>query len=431
MSFSKGTGKPRVLAITFNRTATQQLRLEMPLFNLKRHGLIEDYLITDYCFQDLPDNYLFDTVWLQRRIDSEAFTLFQDLFENKYLYDIDDLLIRLPTYSMCRHDENGEDRCAVTKVLNECNVLTCSDKRLVAMLERYTGAALSQKAVICPNGFEFSRAIRKPEQPAGLVWTSSDFPALMQSREAVVNAIRKFSRKYDLPVYCFGHFKDPISMEIQNLIELGPVPFFHHKTLLGALPPLIGVAPLETKADQSDLDFINSKSDLKMVEFGGFGHPSVYSNAEPYFDTDLQCGVITPNDESSWFDAMEFIYREKWKDLDKEQAGVVEARNMDRIASKCWYEAIKKVQMDRPLKGSDVMNNVNRRKRSRPKVRAITWKEYDDAYYAWKDYKKNRIRRDQALMIIDNRCGLGLFFLFYPLYKLLKPFKKVKRFFKK
>lgn len=239
------------------------------------------------------------------------------------------------------------------------------------------------------------------------------------------------SRKYDLPVYCFGHFKDPISMEIQNLIELGPVPFFHHKTLLGALPPLIGVAPLETKADQSDLDFINSKSDLKMVEFGGFGHPSVYSNAEPYFDTDLQCGVITPNDESSWFDAMEFIYREKWKDLDKEQAGVVEARNMDRIASKCWYEAIKKVQMDRPLKGSDVMNNVNRRKRSRPKVRAITWKEYDDAYYAWKDYKKNRIRRDQALMIIDNRCGLGLFFLFYPLYKLLKPFKKVKRFFKK
>jgi hypothetical protein len=403
----------------------------MPLFNLKRHGLIEDYLITDYSFQDLPDDYLFDTVWVQREIDQKAFTLLEDLFENSYVYDIDDLLIRLPTYSMCRHDHKGEDQCAITKVLDECKVLTCSDKRLVAMLERYTSSSLSQKAIICPNGFEFSRALRKPEQPAGLVWTSSDFPALVQSREAILKAIRKFSEKYDLPVYCFGHFKDPMAMQIRNLVELGPVQYFHHKTLLGAFPPLIGVAPLETQADQSDLDFINSKSDLKMVEFGGFGHPSVYSNAEPYVDTDLRCGVITPNDESSWFDAMESIYREKWKDLDKEQAGVVEARNMDMLAGKCWYKAIQKAQMDRLFMGSDVKDKVNGPKRPRPKGPAISWNEYDTAYYVWKEYKKERIRRDQALMIIGNRCGVGLFFLLYPLYKLVKPFRKLKRFFEK
>lgn len=91
------------------------------------------------------------------------------------------------------------------KALQKCKVLTCPTKRLVAILERHTGAALSQKTIICPNGFEFPRALRKPERPAGLVWTSSDYLALMQSRNIVVNAIRKFSEKYDLPVYCFGY----------------------------------------------------------------------------------------------------------------------------------------------------------------------------------------------------------------------------------
>ncbi len=50
-------------------------------------------------------------------------------------------------------------------------------------------------------------------------------------------------------------------------------------------------------ADQADLDFINAKSDVKMVEFGGFGHPSIYSDAQPYAGSDLQCGTIVPNDE--------------------------------------------------------------------------------------------------------------------------------------
>jgi len=348
------------MAITFEESALRQMRLEMPLFNLKRHGLIEDYLITNHRFQNVPDNYLFDTVWLQREIHPKVFSLLEDLVENNYVYDMDDLLIGRPTYTRGRWDESGERRAVIREALHKCKVLTCSTERLVGILERYAGAALCQKTIICPNGFEFPRALRKPERPAGLVWTSGDYPALMQSRNVIVNAIRKFSEKYDLPVYCFGYLTGPITNNIRNLVELGVVPFFHHKTLLGSFPPLIGIAPLETMADQTDLDFINAKSDVKMVEFGGFGHPSVYSNAQPYVDSDLRCGVIAPNDESSWFDAMEITYREKWKDLDKEQARVVEARNMDRIAGKFWYAAIRKAQLDYFLTGSNIKNKVNR-----------------------------------------------------------------------
>lgn len=360
MDSGGGKGKPRVLAITLEKTAIRQIRLDMPFFNLKKHGLIDDYLVTGRRFENLPDDFLFDTVWLQREIHPKVAGLVEELFGDNYVYDIDDLLIGQPSYTMSRWDESGRRRALIIKALRRCRVLSCSTGRLVGILERCTGTVLSHKAVVCPNGFEFSKALRKPEPPQGLIWTSSDFPALMHSRDAIVNAIRRFSEKYGLPVYCFGHLTDPITKNIPNLVELGVVPFFHHKALLGSFPPLIGVVPLETVADEADLDFINAKSDVKMVELGGFGHPSVYSNALPYADSELRCGAIVPNDESAWFDAMENIYREKWKELDADQARVIEARNMDRLAVECWYPAIRKARLDKPLSGSDVKNKLSR-----------------------------------------------------------------------
>lgn len=438
MKCGNNTAKPRVLAITADTFAVRQLRLEMPLCNLKRHGLIDEYLITDHFFENLPDDYQFDTVWVQRMVNEKICRILADRVNNNYLYDLDDFLIGRPTYTMTCFDNNGEWKQAIIEALRNCKALTCTTKRLVEMLEASSGVSLSPKALICPNGFEFSKTTRKPEQPAGLVWTSSDVPSLIRSKEPLISAISKFSEKYDLPVYSFGYFKSSITGRIRNLVQLGPVPFFHHKMLLWSFPPLIGVAPLETSAGQADLDFINSKSDLKMVEFGGFGHPSVYSDAPPYTDTDLRCGVVAPNDESSWFDAMEMIFREKWNGLDTEQARVVEARNMDRIASELWYEAIRRVRMDRQLTGADVKNGLKRSRRTRvagldasgPIISAklvLDWNAYDNAYHFWKEYKKKRIARHEALKIIDELYGLPLFIALYPLYKIVKPFRKLMK----
>jgi hypothetical protein len=81
--------------------------------------------------------------------------------------------------------------------------------------------------------------------------------------------------------------------------------------------------------------------------------------------------MVVPNDESSWYDAMEFIYREKWKHLDEEQAGVVEARNMDRIASNFWYEAVRKVRLDRPMISSDIKKKISRWKMVRTFIMGV------------------------------------------------------------
>ncbi len=35
------------------------------------------------------------------------------------------------------------------------------------------------------------------------------------------------------------------------------------------------------------MDFVNAKSDIKLVDYVGYGHCCVCSNAAPYADTDL------------------------------------------------------------------------------------------------------------------------------------------------
>lgn len=61
----------------------------------------------------------------------------------------------------------------------------------------------------------------------------------------------------------------------------------------------------------------------------------------------------------------------------------------------------------------------------------IDWNAYDNAYHFWREYKKGRIVKHKAFKIIDEMYGLTRFLTLYPLYKVLKPFRKLIRFLKK
>ncbi len=58
-------------------------------------------------------------------------------------------------------------------------------------------------------------------------------------------------------------------------------------------------------------------------------------------------------------------------------------------------------------------------------MRISSWKKYDDAYEIWKEYKRKDISRNAALHAIEGNCGVRSFFIFYPLYKIIKPFVKI------
>jgi hypothetical protein len=323
----------------------------MPLLNLKKNGLIDNFFITDSYLTDIPEDASFNVLWLLRVANKSLIRQLAEKVNNKYLYDLDDLLIAKKVYG---DDGYYDKRAGVIQALNNCEVLTVTSQRLCSLLERYAQLPLAAKARVCPNGFEFSRSLRVPQVPAGILWASSDAAALTSSQEPVVKAIARFAQTHDLTIYSSGLLNDEIKGAFRKVIDLGQVAYWHHKAVLASLPAMIGVAPLETQADGETLDFINGKSDVKMVEFGGLGHPGVYSQAPPYEDTDLQAGVLAANTEAAWLDGLEAIFRQGWRQTAQEQRDIIELRQMDRLTRECWSRALEPVILERPLSGKEL-----------------------------------------------------------------------------
>ena len=346
---------PRILAITPDNFVLKEIRLRMPLLNLQKQGLIRGFFIADEFLSEVPDDALFDAVWLQRVENRELTGLLKDRLGGCFLYDIDDLLIGNASYLRV---PPSRDPQGVILALEACKAVSVTSHRLTALLERYSGLSLSSKAVVCPNGFEFPRMARHPERPAALLWTSQDHAALVHSRDGIFDALVKFSGKHKLPVFHFGYIDEKLLARLARPVNLGTTPYWHHKALLASLPCSIGVAPLETSASPADLDFINSKSDIKMVEYGGLGHPAVYSNAPPYADTGLKTGLLADNDTVSWLATLEHLYGEGWKRSAEEQEQVMALRNMDRLAAENWMEAINRVRLEQPVKAGELKTSL-------------------------------------------------------------------------
>lgn len=342
--------KPSILAVTRHSAFLRALRLEMPLLNLKKQGLIRDYFITNPSLFDVPDDFLFDVVWLQRVNDPRLMEHVERKAGGCFLYDLDDLLIGRAAYLA----QEVPNRDTVIEAIRKCRVLTVTSLRLARLAEKYAGCSTLDRAAVCPNAFEFHDWVRVPQVPSGIIVTSSEELPVAGSSEAVISAIVDFSARRGLPIALFGRFDDRLRARVADRVritEYGSVSYWHYHGLLAALPPMIGIAALETDADLETLDFVNGKSDVKMVDFGGFGHPSVYSAALPYVDTDLKAGVLAENTYDAWTQGLESVYRDMWRRLDAEQREIISQRSMDRVAAECWLPAVERARLPEPMTG--------------------------------------------------------------------------------
>lgn len=343
--------QPRVLVITEDSGFLRGLRVDMPLVNLRKRGLIDSYYVTDPTLFDVPDEYVFDVVWLQRIRNSKLIAHMGQVIDNNYLYDLDDFLIGAPSYIS---EQELRNKDIIVEAIRNCRVLTVTSARLARLLESAAEPGLFEKTVVCPNGFEFPKATRTPSKPQGIVLTQSDGLALTTSLSSVRTAVVNFSETHDLPIYFFGSLEKEITSWSARIIHMGRLPFWHYHAVLAALPTMVGIAPLETAADKDTLNFINGKSDVKMVGYGGMGHPSVYSDAPPYSDTDMKVGILVENTSDAWTQGLETVFHDMWGKLDLDQEQVVDLRNMDRVASEFWYDAISKARLNFRMTGRDI-----------------------------------------------------------------------------
>jgi hypothetical protein len=224
------------------------------------------------------------------------------------------------------------------------------------MLEKYSGISLTRRAFITPNALPFpvNGSCREPLQPSQIIWIQSDIAALTTSRETIVSALEEFSRKYQLPIVLIGNnVLERPAFTHQKL--MGSMDFTSHLQFLQFASTSIGVAPLETVADEETLDFVSGKSDIKILLFTGHGHPGVYSNSPPYSESPLrECGQIIANSQIEWTEALEFQYREGWRNILQHQKRVRDERHIDRVARESWAPALQACALPTPMQGREL-----------------------------------------------------------------------------
>lgn len=354
----------RILAISDDSPPLRACRLGLPLFELKTSGLIDSYFISGSSLIEVPSESGFDVLWLQRCNNAGLVERLTTRLDGRYLLDIDDYLLGGAAYLP---KDRLSGRAVVARAVRECATLTTPSGRLVALLEEATRCELRSKTVICPNALAAPARMRSPERPAGMLLTQSDRMALTRSQTAVLSAACSVARRHELPITYVGTPSPELARlaarQGVRLVALGHLDYWHYHTRLATWPTLLGVCPLETQADDETLKFIRGKSDVKMVEFAGRGHPAVYSRAEPYVDTDLRAGLLADNDERAWVEALENILAGGWRAAAGEQAQVCERRAADRVARECWLPALHQARLKAPLSGQElrrVLGSVGR-----------------------------------------------------------------------
>jgi glycosyltransferase involved in cell wall biosynthesis len=347
--------KLRTLAISPDDFALVELRVRNPLSALRRDHRINGFRAIDPDFEGLSnDSSLYDVILIQRTVPEYIYLALAS-HGIPFVLDVDDNLLARAAY---RRDAPVET--SLLAGLQLATVLTAPNPRLVTLLEKYAKTPLAHKAFIAPNALPFPAEPPLPSQPKQLLWIQSDIAAMTTSGQEVTRAVEEFSRRHRLPVVLIGlNVLDRPQFTHQRI--MGQIALSENLRLLESGPTSIGIAPLETVADEETLDFVAGKSDLKMLLFDGYGHPGVYSDAPPYGDSPLRTGAqVIPNTYAGWAEALEYQYREGWRSALERSECIRAERHIDRVARESWLPALEAAGLSEPVSGADLYRVISR-----------------------------------------------------------------------
>jgi glycosyltransferase involved in cell wall biosynthesis len=346
---SKADDPFRVLAISPDGMALLDLRVNNPLRALQRQGFISGFRTTGTTFDSLlNDGAKYDAVLIQRAVPEYVYAALNNV-GIPFIQDIDDNLLACAAY---RPGWGAET--TLVSGLKHARVVTAPNPRLVRLLEKYSKIQLTQRAFITPNALPFSVEAPPPSEPRQIIWIQSDIAALTTSRQDVIRAVEDFSQRHRLPIVLIGRnvLDRP---QFTHQIVMGEIDFSANLQFLEFTSTSIGVAPLETAADEETLDFVAGKSDLKIVLFDGYGHPGVYSNAPPYGDSPFRAGVkVIQNSYGEWIDALEYQFREGWQSASGQSKRIRSERHIDRVARESWLPALQAARLAKSVSGAEL-----------------------------------------------------------------------------
>lgn len=352
-------------------------RVHAPLTALAAAGLVADYVVTDGTLRGAPRDGFYDLVWLQRGADDWLAATIAERLRGRFLLDVDDHLLCRPSYVST---PDLPDHSTFVAALAACRVLTTPSARLRGLLEARSGLELEARWSACPNAVPFEgHGLRMASRPAAILLTQGHRLALTTSRAEVLTAIAEAAARHDLPLWSLGPLPEGLRAAATSAgASLSPLSrrtwSQYHDDLSGG-PTLLGVAPLETRGDPATVEFVSGKSDVKLVEYGGFGHPAVYSRAAPYEDSDLRCGRLATNDHAGWTTAIDEIMGGGWRAARDEAQVVRSRRDLTRVAAEHWWPALQAARLQEPVAASKLLGEVDRARACvRDRIARVRWR---------------------------------------------------------
>ena len=344
--------KPSVLWVTLFPVggALSILRGENILFDLFYRDEISGYgILSSRDLRVVGNVSYFDVVCCQRE-GSNVSNIRDIILNDTFILDLDDLLFANACYRKDSFDAWKKNHLSETlELLLNCQKLSVTSNRLAVLLEKYTNVDCLGKSVVIPNCLVFpdSFADRSVNKTQALIWTSSDLAALVKSRDDVIEASFDFCDSKCIPIYLFGKFPNNLGINYDKIKNFGMVDFMQHKQLLHKLSgKVIAISPLETDADLQTLDFISGKSDLKIVEYGGYGIECVYSDSDAFAQSDLQINYMPKNKYDDWVSALNQAYENP--QISEDNVSEIRfRRSVSRVSFDYWLPTFKNCIRDK------------------------------------------------------------------------------------
>ncbi|MGE5491988.1 MAG: glycoside hydrolase family 99-like domain-containing protein [Actinomycetota bacterium] len=284
---------PRILVHPADFRGCGEMRIATPLRTLARHHLIQGgggaRFLTQWELASLaPDTVVFQRPYTDTALAwLSAYRRHSDSF---LVYELDDLITRLPAENAGRLDLPHDIEARVEKGMGICDRLVVSTAPLADAYRRY-----AREVVVMPNLLD--NAVWDALQPArydgprlriGWAGSSSHTGDLVMMEEV----LRTLSNEVDW--IFLGYCPDRLRPFVREFHP--PAPIDEYPAALAKMGLDIAIAPLAANA------FNEAKSNLKLLEYGALGYPVVCSNVLPY-QGDLPA-IRVANTSQQWIKAL-------------------------------------------------------------------------------------------------------------------------------